>query len=148
MAANLRVLIESPRSVAVQETRLAIDAIGRYVCSTWDEATANGGAPFNAVVIGCGMYGGYCAAKLWRFGAFKQMRVLVLEAGPYLVSEHVQNLANIGFSVPSAIDPAHDPGISRELVWGIGWRGNVPVPGLAYWFGGKSLYLGGWWPRL
>ena len=148
MPASLRALVESPRSVAVQETRLAIDALGRYVCSTWDEATANGGASFDAVVIGSGMYGGYCAAKLWRFGTPKQMRVLVLEAGPYLVSEHVQNLANIGFNVPAAIDPAQDPGVSRELVWGIGWRGNVPFPGLAYCFGGKSLYWGGWCPQL
>jgi len=33
-------------------------------------------------------------------------------------------------------------------VWGLPWRGNVEFPGLAYCSGGKSLYWGGWCPRL
>ena len=148
MAGNLRILVDGAHEVPVQDTRLSVDALGRYLCSTWDEATHNGGAAFDAVVIGSGMYGGYCASKLWRFGAEKALRVLVLEAGPFLISEHVQNLANIGLNVPVPIDPARDPGVPRELVWGLGWRGNVAFPGLAYCFGGKSLYWGGWCPEL
>ena len=34
------------------------------------------------------------------------------------------------------------------MVWGLPWRGNVEFPGLAYCLGGKSLYWGGWCPRL
>jgi hypothetical protein len=145
---NLPNLVDAGGSVEVQRTTLAIDAAARYVCSTWSEATGNGGAPFDAVVVGSGMYGAYCAAKIWRFGKPKKRRVLVLEAGPFLVSEHVQNLSRIGFGVPGAIDPAHDPLKPRELVWGLPWRGNVQFPGLAYCVGGKSLYWGGWCPRL
>ena len=121
-----RLFAGSPK-VDVQETSLALDALGRYVCSTWEEATQNGGPPFTAVVVGAGMYGAYCATKLRRLdpGA----RVLLLDAGRFLVSEHVQNLAKIGFGVPGPIPPAHDPGVARELVWGIAVAGQCRVPG-------------------
>ena len=132
--------------VDVQQTAFSIDGLGRYVCSTWNEATANGGAPFTAVVVGAGMYGAYCATKIVRRDP--TARVLLLDAGRFLVSEHVQNLANIGFNVPSPIPPSSDPGMPRELVWGIPWRGNTDFPGLAYCTGGKSIDWGGWCPRL
>jgi hypothetical protein len=92
------------------------------------------------------MYGAYCAAKIFRRHATK--RVLLLDAGRFFVSEHVQNLARIRFNVPPAIPPSSDPGVARELVWGIPWRGNVDFRGLAYCTGGKSVYWGGWCPRL
>ena len=139
-------LVPGSAQVDVQETSLALDALGRYVCSTWEEATQNGGPPFTAVVVGAGMYGAYCAAKLRRLDP--AARILLLDAGRFLVSEHVQNLANIGFGVPGPIAPAHDPGVARDLVWGLPWRGNVDFPGLAYCTGGKSIYWGGWCPRL
>jgi choline dehydrogenase-like flavoprotein len=139
-------LIPVGGQVQVQNTSFSVDAVGRYICSTWDEATANGGAPFGAIVVGAGMYGAYCAAKIFRRHPSK--RVLLLDAGRFLVSEHVQNLARIGLNVPSPIPPSSDPGVARELVWGIPWRGNVEFPGLAYCTGGKSIYWGGWCPRL
>jgi hypothetical protein len=40
------------------------------------------------------MYGAYCATKIFRLHPGK--RVLVLDAGRFLVSEHVQNLGRIG----------------------------------------------------
>jgi hypothetical protein len=132
--------------VAVQETSLAVDALARNVCNTWQEATANGGPPFSVVVVGAGAYGGYLAAKLAEFQP--QRRVLLLEAGPFLVGEHVQNLGPVGLGIPPAIDPAQDPLKARDLVWGLPWRGNTPFPGTAYCCGGKSLYWGGWCPRL
>jgi hypothetical protein len=132
--------------VAVQETSLAVDALARNVCNTWQEATANGGPPFSVVVVGAGAYGGYLAAKLAEFQP--QRRVLLLEAGPFLVGEHVQNLGPVGLGIPPAIDPAQDPLEARDLVWGLPWRGNTPFPGTAYCCGGKSLYWGGWCPRL
>jgi hypothetical protein len=75
-------------------------------------------------------------------------RVLLLDAGRFMVSEHVQNLARIGLNVAVPIDPSSDPGLPRELVWGLPWRGNVRFPGLAYCTGGKFIYWGGWCPRL
>lgn len=142
----LPALVPGASVVDFQSTTFSIDALGRLVCSTWEEATLNGGQPFSAIVIGAGMYGAYCATKIFRGNP--GARVLVLDAGRFLVSEHVQNLANIGLNVPGPIAPANDPGMARDLVWGIPWRGNVDFPGLAYCSGGKSIYWGGWCPRL
>jgi choline dehydrogenase-like flavoprotein len=130
----------------VQRTTFGLDVLSRYVCSTWDEAASSGG--FDAVVIGAGMFGGYCAEKIFRFGASSNLRVLVLEAGPFVVATHLQNLPRAGLNVPSPLYPGADPGVARELVWGMPWRSNVDFVGQAYCVGGKSLYWGGWSPRL
>jgi choline dehydrogenase-like flavoprotein len=132
------------QQVAVQDTAFTTDALGRYFCSTWAEATGSGGPPFTAIVVGAGAYGAYLAAALHR--SRPAARVLLLDAGSFLVGEHVQNLGRIGLDVPAPI--GQDPGVARELVWGLPWRGNVEFPGLAYCLGGKSLYWGGWCPRL
>ncbi|HLH54789.1 MAG TPA: GMC oxidoreductase [Verrucomicrobiae bacterium] len=132
----------------IQRTTLGLDVLSRFVCNTWSEATANGTRQFDAVVIGAGMFGGYCADKIYRFGANNNLKVLVLDAGPFLVPTHVQNLPNAGLNVPDPLLPANDPGVARDLVWGMAWRGNVPFIGQAYCIGGKSLYWGGWCPRL
>jgi choline dehydrogenase-like flavoprotein len=145
MALN-RLISVSNQPVPVQETDFTIDGVGRYVCNTFEEATGNGGPPFNVVVIGAGAYGAYCAAKI--HSRHPAARVLVLEAGSFLVAEHIQNLGRMGLNVAGEIPPASDPGVPRELVWGLPWRGNVDFPGLAYCAGGKSLYWGGWCPRL
>ena len=140
-------LTETNQPVEVQETSFTTDVMGRYICSTWDEAVNNGGVMFDAVVIGAGMFGAYCAEKIYRNA---NVRVLVLDAGSFLVSEHVQNLARIGLNVSATIQVAsnnQDPG-PRERVWGSPWRSQVGFPGLAYCVGGRSLYWGGWSPRL
>lgn len=137
-------LAPTGQTVPVQDTAFTIDAVGRHVCNTWDEATGNGGRPFNVVIVGAGAYGGYLAAALYR--SRPGAKVLLLDAGCHLIDEHVQNLGRIGLNVPAPI--AQDPGIARELVWGLPWRGNVEFPGLAYCLGGKSVYWGGWCPRL
>ena len=139
-------LVPSSNNVAFQNTTFSIDALGRLVCNTWEEATENGGPQFDIVVIGSGMYGAYLATKINRLSPSK--RILVLEAGSFLIPEHVQNIGRIGLNVPGEISPSNDPGTPRELVWGIPWRGNVPFPGLAYCVGGKSVYWGGWCPTL
>lgn len=133
--------------VVVQDTEFTTDALGRFLCNTWDEATQNGGVAFDAVVIGAGMFGAYCAEKIHRHA---NVRVLVLDAGSLLVTEHVQNLARIGLNAGGAVKVelnSQDPG-PREVVWGSPWRSRVPFPGLAYCLGGRSLYWGGWAPRL
>ena len=129
----------------VQRTTLSLDLMGRFVCNTWDEAVNNGGAPFDVVIIGSGMFGGYCADHIIRNSG---LRVLVLDAGPFLVSTHLQNLPGIGLFAPNPIDPASDPGTPRNLVWGMPWRGDSQFVGQAYCVGGKSLFWGGWCPTL
>ena len=139
-------LVPADEQVLVQETAFSVDALARHVCSTWGEATESGASPFSVVVVGAGMYGGYLAAKIHRQHPGK--RILLLDAGRFLVSEHVQNLGRVGLGIPAPIPPGSDPGVARDLVWGLPWRGNVEFPGLAYCPGGKSLYWGGWCPRL
>ena len=72
------------------------------------------------------MYGAYCATKLFRLRPGK--RILLLDAGQFLVSEHIQNLARIGLPVPSPISRSSDTGTARAFVWGMPWGGNVEFP--------------------
>jgi len=136
----------------VQRTSFSLDVMGRFICNSYDEAIAN--PDFDVVVIGSGMYGAYAAAKLYRDSRSKAaqdarskpLRILVLEAGPFLVHEHSQNIPDLNLSNPFKGEPPDDP---KYLVWGKGWRsGNTYFPGTAYCVGGKSLYWGGWCPRL
>jgi hypothetical protein len=78
--------------VDYQETSFSVDAVARNVCNTWEEAMTN--PAFDAVVIGSGMFGAYCADKLFRDA--KAKRTLLLEAGGFLVAQHYQDLPNIG----------------------------------------------------
>ena len=147
----LRALNPDPQvPVDVQQTTFSHDVLGRWSCSTWDEVRNNGGDPFDVVVIGCGMFGGYIADKLYRHGGNIGLRVLVVEAGDFLLPTHVQNLPRMGLGAPTeqkvAVN-AQDPG-TQNLVWGHPWRSNQEFPGLAYCLGGRSLFWGGWSPRL
>src|SRR6266540_2718386 len=99
-------LQDSGTPVAIQDTTLSLDVLGRFICNTWDEATNNGGVQFDAIVIGSGMFGAYCAEKIYRHA---NLRVLVLDAGPFLVSEHVQNLARIGLNAAGAAVVPNNP---------------------------------------
>ena len=79
----IRNLQEGPNTVEVQETTFSLDILGRYICNTYDQAINNGGFPFDAIVIGAGMYGAYIAEKIYR-GGNGNLRVLVLDAGALL----------------------------------------------------------------
>jgi hypothetical protein len=86
---------QQPARDDVQQTAFTYDVLGRYICNTWDEVMAaqrNGGYPFDVIVIGGGMFGSYCAEKLYRLGAPLALRILVLEAGGFLLATHIQNL--------------------------------------------------------
>jgi choline dehydrogenase-like flavoprotein len=141
-----------------QDTSLSHDVMGRWFCNTLDEiqrGNSNSGLPFDVVVIGAGMHGGYIAEKLYRFGEPIGLRVLVLDAGAFLVPSHLQNLPRLGLGAPGAVtvqtnmgsNPNPDPG-TQNIVWGFPWHSFQPFPGLAYCTGGRSLFWGGWAPRL
>src|SRR6267154_2090051 len=136
--------------VDVQQTSFSHDVLGRWVCSTWSEVSNHGGDPFDVVVIGAGMFGGYIADKLYRRGQNLGLRVLVIEAGSFLLPTHVQNMPRLGLGGPAeqvVAGNAQDPG-PQNLVWGHPWHSNQAFPGLAYCVGGRSLFWGGWSPRL
>src|SRR5260370_34991506 len=113
MASHFPRLTPSPtEKVVCQDTSFSVDAIARNFCNTWEEAMTN--PAFDVVVVGCGMYGGYLADKLFRES--KTKRMLLLEAGAFLIPEHFQNIAAIGFDLPDPIDPADDKGFPRDFV--------------------------------
>jgi hypothetical protein len=140
--------------VQVQQTAFSYDVLGRYVCNDWLEIEAelqDGGFPFDAVVIGAGMFGGYCAEKLYRHGADANLRLLVLDAGAFLFPTHIQNLPQrLGGSIGGPAYPRtrEDGSGTQNVIWGIPWISNEVFPGLAYCVGGRSLFWGGWSPRL
>src|SRR5258708_9846138 len=140
--------------VQVQQTAFSYDALGRYVCNDWLEIEAqaqDGGFSFDAVVIGAGMFGGYCAEKVYRHGGDGNLRILVLDGGTFLFPTHIQNLPQrLGGSVggPKYSRTREDGSGAQNLVWGMPWISNEVFPGLAYCIGGRSLFWGGWSPRL
>jgi hypothetical protein len=135
----------------VQRTTFSIDAIARFVCNTWDEIqTAQQGGQFDVVVVGSGMYGAYCAAKLLEFTQQPspvRPRILVLESGPFFISEHFQNLTRLGGLFNTTLQPLVDD--SQKAII----ESNSYVKAKEFVqhhrsVGGKSTFWGGWSPRL
>jgi choline dehydrogenase-like flavoprotein len=150
-----------------QVTDFTRDILGRFTCNGLDEALrsadANGrrpdgspqrdARPFDVVVIGGGTFGSALAAHLFSADRAHRHRILLLEGGPFVLTEHVQDLPMIGLDVPGAtriadLRQAGQDGRARNEVWGLAWHSSTPFPGLAYCVGGRSLYWGGWSPRL
>jgi choline dehydrogenase-like flavoprotein len=140
-----------------ERTSFTKDVEGRYLCNDVSEVNAwksAGGRPFDVIVVGGGTFGSAIAEHIW----FRQkqagggLRTLVIEAGLFTIPEHVQNTGIQGLSDPSAPfflnENAQQPEPPRNEVWGIPWKSSIPFKGLAYTIGGRSLYWGGWSPRL
>lgn len=129
-----------------QITDFSRDIPGRYVCNGLDEAVRSTdrslhpeARPFDAIIIGGGSFGSVLAARLMRLDTEHRHRILVLDAGPMVFTEHVQNLP---------------PSMDTGEVWGVPWNSDSPhdwnrqFPGLAYCLGGRSVFWGGWSPYL
>jgi len=144
----------NPARDDVQETTFGYDIVPRYICNNWQEITAAqgpGAYPFDVVVIGAGMFGGYCAEKLYRLGSRSALRILMLDAGAFLLQSHIQNLPQqLGGKVggPNYPRMRDDASGAQNVIWGMPWISNEPFPGLAYCIGGRSLFWGGWSPPL
>jgi choline dehydrogenase-like flavoprotein len=121
----------------IQSTTFSIDAIGSRICSSWDTVAAH---RFDIVIVGAAMFGAYCAEKLFRRDARNQLRILVLDAGPFFLPTHVNNLP-LG-------------NMSQDAVWARPWTGEPPFVtdrskrALAFCVGGRSLFWAGWAPQL
>ncbi|MXM68676.1 DUF1080 domain-containing protein [Streptomyces sp. HUCO-GS316] len=133
-----------PTSLVPQTTDFTLDVLGRYVCNGLDEALASTDAaahadarPFDLIVLGGGSFGAVLASHLFFNDTSRAHRILVLEAGPFALPEHTQNL-------PPQLNPSE--------VWGVPWNSDSPqmwnqrFPGLAFCPGGRSLFWGGWSP--
>jgi choline dehydrogenase-like flavoprotein len=144
--------------LTTEYTTFTRDVLGRYVCNTLQEARdsiAAGARPFDFIIIGGGTFGAALAEHLWFRSSKRSERILVLEAGPFILPEHVQNLPVLGLdpAVPSSVaeynamtKQAQDDW--RREVWGLAWNSPIKFPGLAYAVGGRSVFWGGWSPRL
>jgi choline dehydrogenase-like flavoprotein len=147
--------------LTTEYTTFTRDVFGRYICNTFDEAlvtidpNARAAAalpargdlrPFDFVIIGGGTFGAALAEHLWFRSTNRSERILVLEGGPFVLPEHVQNAPVLGLG---AGDPRKDH-LPQKEVWGLAWNSSDPIgfPGLAYCVGGRSVYWGGWSPRL
>lgn len=139
-----------------ESTTFTRDVLGRYVCNTFDEAlvtidpNARAAAglpargdlrPFDFIIIGGGTFGAALAEHLWFRSRGRSERILVLDGGPFLLPEHVQNLPVLGLNAGAARKD-HQP---QNEVWGLAWNSSDPVgfPGLAYCVGGRSVFWGG-----
>lgn len=93
------------------DTEFSRDVLGRYIANTFDEALvtvdANARAaaglpprgdvrPFDFIVIGGGTFGSALAEHLWFRSTSRSERFLVLDGGPCVLPEHVQNLPVLG----------------------------------------------------
>ena len=144
-----------PTTSQPQRTDFSLDLLGRFICNGLDEALQStdrnkypDARPFDVVVAGGGSFGTVLAAHVFNNDKTHSRRVLVLDGGPFVLPEHVQNLPMVGITAPGPVQ--NDPGVLREFVWGLAWQTSVKAgfPGLAYCLGGRSVFWGGWSPQL
>lgn len=131
----------------IQDTTLSRDVLARFQCNTLDEVKAAGGEGLTAIVIGSGMYGAFCAERIFRRGG----KVLVLDSGPFVISEHIQNMADSDFDVVQTGNLVGLPAFGHYQSPAAPSH-NRPTPieyaAHSYHVGGKSVRWGGWSPRL
>jgi Domain of Unknown Function (DUF1080)/GMC oxidoreductase len=142
------------------------DILGQDFCNTLDDAIkSTESRPFDVVVVGSGMYGSYIASKLYYWSKRKEelgeehrLKVLVLEAGPYIVHEHIENLPpktgifDENKEIPHMKSPyvchVKRPGTGEVYFGTIEIDGKKRVTKHNYCVGGKALTWGKWSPRL
>ena len=146
-------------ALMTEPTTFSLDVEGRYLCNTWQEAmdSANSGVrsdarPFDIIILGGGTFGAAVAQHLFNQDTSRSHRILVLEAGPFVIAEHTQNLPMVGLDAGNATSIAALRAIGQDKipqkeVWGLAWHASVLFPGLAYCVGGRSLYWGGGHPN-
>jgi choline dehydrogenase-like flavoprotein len=127
-----------------EPTSFTLDTMGRDLCNTAQEAIDSAAEAiagvqrdFDVIIVGGGSFGSEMAARLLSQDQTHSRRILVLEAGPFVLPEHVQNLPFAGglpnFRRPWVYDPQLEPFYQFQ--------------GLLYAIGGRSLAWGGWAPQ-
>lgn len=126
-------------------TSFTLDNMGRYLCNTVQEAVDSttqtiAGRPrgFDVIVVGGGTFGAAIAEHLFVTDAggdgTRSRRILVLEAGPFVLPEHMQNMPFMGGAPDLRVPWVNHPALNYS--------------GLIFAIGGRSLTWGGWSPEL
>jgi choline dehydrogenase-like flavoprotein len=124
-----------------ESTSFTLDNMGRFLCNTLQEALDSatevvGGRKrdFDIIIVGGGTFGSVIAEHLFITDTTRSRRILVLEAGPFVLPEHVQNMPYLGGAPDMRVPWANHPALSYQ--------------GLIFAIGGRSLTWGGWSPEL
>jgi hypothetical protein len=124
-----------------EPTSFTVDNMGRFLCNTLQEASDSAAQTvsgrrrdFDVIIIGGGTFGAVVAEHLFITDTTRSRRILVLEAGPFVLPEHVQNMPYMGGAPDPRIPWVNHPSLN--------------YPGLIYAIGGRSLTWGGWSPEL
>lgn len=91
--------------ILTEDTTFTRDLLGRYLANTFEEAQATDFTRFDVIVIGGGSFGPLIAEQIFGLDSApnrRRHRILVLEAGPLLLPEHVQNLPPMHLRGPNA----------------------------------------------
>ena len=141
-----------PRSPPSRRTSRAVS------CATTSSRSRRGGATADGRSTSSSLGAGRSAARSPSTSGSARSRPAEVcgcsssRPGLYTLPEHVQNTGILGLADPGAPfslnENAPQPEPPRNEVWGIPWKSPIPFKGLAYTVGGRSLYWGGWSPRL
>src|SRR5215472_17001587 len=92
-----------PQLLTSEFTTFSIDNIGRFLCNTLQEALVSARETvgdrtrdFDTIIVGGGTFGSVVAEHLFITDTTRSRRILVLEAGPFVLPEHVQNMPYMG----------------------------------------------------
>src|SRR5215213_10325068 len=137
----IKELFAGANDTPAQSTSFTLDHQGRFLCNTLQEAFASTGEviagrkrDFDVIIIGGGTFGSVVAEHLFVNDTTRSRRILVLEAGSFVLPEHVQNMPFQGGAPNLRVPWVNHP----SLAYG----------GLIYAIGGRSLTWGGWSPEL
>jgi hypothetical protein len=124
-----------------EPTSFTLDNMGRFLCNTLPEAVdsaaqlvAGRRRDFDVLVIGGGTFGAVVAEHLLVTDRTRSRRILLLEAGPFVLPEHVQNMPFMGGAPDLRVPWVNHPALNYS--------------GLIFAIGGRSLTWGGWSPEL
>ena len=124
-----------------EPTSFTLDNMGRFLCNTMQEALDSAAQTitgrrrdFDVIIIGGGTFGAVVAEHLFITDATHSRRILVLEAGPFVLPEHVQNMPFQGGAPDLRVPWLNHPALNYS--------------GLIFAIGGRSLTWGGWSPEL
>lgn len=129
------------QSLSSEPTSFTLDNMGRFLCNTLQEAqdstrevVAGRKRDFDVIIIGGGTFGSVIAEHLFIADKTRSRRILVLEAGPFVLPEHVQNMPFMGGAPDLRVPWINHPALNYS--------------GLIFAVGGRSLTWGGWSPEL